>query len=119
MSVPVPVAVKNRRFALFVCLTLLLCTVPMAGTVLRAQAGRAGAVIEGTVHDPSGRVVANAAVVVRSVSTDRVTAATTDVSGRFVVTGLPAGVYAVEVSASGFATSRRSGVRLEAGDRRR
>ncbi len=115
MSVPVPVAVKNRRFALFVCLTLLLCAVPMSGTVLRARAGRAGAVIEGTVHDPSGKVVANAAVVVRNVSTDRVATATTDASGRFVVTGLPAGVYIVEVSASGFATSRRSGVRLEAG----
>ena len=115
MSVPVPVAVKNRRFALFVCLTLLLCAVPMSGTVLRARAGRADAVIEGTVHDPSGKVVANAAVVVRNVSTDRVATATTDASGRFVVTGLAAGVYIVEVSASGFATSRRSGVRLEAG----
>ena len=117
MSVSVSVAAKTRRFALFpVCLVLSLCLLlPAAEAIARTQAGPDGAVIAGTVHDPSGKVVANAAVVVRHVSTDAVTAATTGADGRFVVAGLPAGVYTVEVTAAGFATTRRSGLRLAAG----
>jgi iron complex outermembrane recepter protein len=112
----VPTVVKNRWFgSFFVCMTVLLATVPIAGAVAFAQTRTATGVIEGTVHDPSGKVVANAAVVVRNTQTDTVAAAATDAAGHFAARGLRPGVYAVEVSAPGFATSRRADVRLTAG----
>lgn len=63
--------------------------------------------IVGTVADPSGAVVAGAGVRVRDVSTGKTRLATTDASGQFSVSGVPAGRYEVQAFCSGFQTALR------------
>jgi iron complex outermembrane recepter protein len=95
-----------------ICLILVAAASPRS---VLAQSESGTAVINGTVLDPDGKVVANAAVVARNESTGYVRAVTTDSDGHFSAAGLPAGVYALEVSAPGFATARRAGLRPAAG----
>ena len=89
----------------------------LATTAVRpvlAQSAPTG--IGGVVLDPNDQTVANAAVVMRNVSTNRIQTTTTDGSGRFSIGDLPAGVYAIEVIAPGFATAPRDGVEVAAGN---
>jgi iron complex outermembrane recepter protein len=82
----------------------------------RAQTPTADmATIEGSVLDPDGKAIANAAVVVRNTLTGDVRATVSDAGGRFVIDLLTVGTYEAEASAPGFATSRRSGVQVSAG----
>ncbi len=75
-----------------------------------AQGGATGA-ITGTVQDPSGGVIGSAKVEIVSEATSQVVRdLTTDSSGSFTATLLPVGSYSVKVSASGFATTKFSGV---------
>jgi Carboxypeptidase regulatory-like domain len=81
----------------------------LAGTAF-AQGGATGA-ISGTVQDKSGGVLAGAKVVVTSDATgEKMREVFTSSSGLFIVTLLPAGSYSVEVSASGFATTKFPGI---------
>ncbi|MBV8845545.1 MAG: TonB-dependent receptor, partial [Bryobacterales bacterium] len=80
------------------------------------QAQNPGATIGGTVLDPSGKALPNASVAVKTEANDAtVGTATTDEVGRFSVAGLPLGTYSIEVSAPGFATTKRTGQQLTAG----
>src|SRR3984885_6784903 len=75
-----------------------------------AQGGATGA-ITGTVSDAAGAVVANAKVDIVSEATRQVERhVTTDSAGAFTATLLPVGTYTVQVSASGFATTKFPGV---------
>src|SRR5271156_3759502 len=75
-----------------------------------AQGGATGA-IGGVVQDPTGAVIANAKVSIRSEATGQVSRqATTDGSGLFTVTLLPVGNYTVEVNAAGFPDTKFPGV---------
>src|SRR5271156_3666548 len=75
-----------------------------------AQGGATGA-IGGAVQDPTGAVIANAKVSIRSEATGQVSRqATTDGSGLFVATLLPVGNYTVEVNAAGFPDTKFPGV---------
>ncbi|MFZ0993227.1 MAG: carboxypeptidase-like regulatory domain-containing protein, partial [Candidatus Sulfotelmatobacter sp.] len=66
-----------------------------------AQGGATGA-ISGVVQDPTGAVIANAKVSIKSEATGEVLRqVTTDVSGLFTATLLPVGSYTVEVNAAG------------------
>lgn len=58
--------------------------------------------ISGTVTDPNGAVVPNAAVTVTNAETNLVREATTDGEGNFAVQLLPPGNYRVEASGTGF-----------------
>ena len=81
-----------------------------AGTVAFAQGGATGA-IGGVVQDASGAVIANAKVSVANEATgEAVRQVATDVSGLFTATLLPVGVYTVEVSATGFPTTKFPGI---------
>jgi hypothetical protein len=55
--------------------------------------------MDGTVTDPSGAVIANAAVTVTSSADNVKRSATTHANGRFAFTGLPAGKYWITVEA--------------------
>ena len=71
-----------------------------------AQGGATGA-ITGTVQDASGAVLSNAKVDIVSEATGQVARhLTTDSSGAFTANLLPVGSYTVQVSASGFATTK-------------
>jgi hypothetical protein len=86
----------------------------MAGG-LRAQGPGTGA-IEGTVHDPSGRVVMSAAVSAVNDSTDVTRPAVTNAAGVFTMPMLTPGTYTVTVRNAGFADSKLSGVRVVVGE---
>ena len=83
---------------------------------LRAQSNSLGsAAITGTVLDPGGSPVQQAAVAVKNEVSGAVRSTTTGTDGHFAVTNLPAGTYAVDVAAQGFATDSRTGLRVAPG----
>jgi len=75
--------------------------------------------ILGTVSDPSGAVVAGAAVKVVNPATGVSHSASTAGDGNYEIRYLIPGEYAVEVQAPGFRTSRQSGIRLAIGQQAR
>ena len=85
----------SSKFLFLLCALLaLLPTVPV-----QAQEN-AGGIVSGTIFDPTGRAVPNAAVMVKAESTGQVSrSVTTDQQGHFSVTGLRPGNYTIEVSA--------------------
>ena len=104
--------ILNRcRGVLSIGVCVFLCS---AGSV-RLQAQSGDGTVAGAVLDVAGKPIANAAVSVKNESTGSARQATTDADGRFSVSGLPDGLYTVEVSSPSFATSRRKGVKLAAG----
>lgn len=69
--------------------------------------------IRGTVKDPNGAVVPNAAIT--ATNSQRSFTATTDGQGTYEITQLPPGMYTVSVTASGFAETKRENVPVELG----
>ena len=70
-----------------------------------AQANRG---LTGSVLDPDGKAVANAAVVVRNEATGAMRTVVTDDHGAFALGDLAPATYAVEVLVPGFETVRRA-----------
>ncbi|HYK59378.1 MAG TPA: carboxypeptidase-like regulatory domain-containing protein [Bryobacteraceae bacterium] len=85
----------------------------MSSLVAFGQAGTG--TITGTVTDPAGAVVANAAVEVRNAETNVPYPTVTTETGAYTVPRLPPGPYSVTVSASGFKKLTRSGLTVNAG----
>jgi hypothetical protein len=69
--------------------------------------------ILGTVTDASGAVVPGATVTVKNTATGVSREVKSSNAGEFVAPGLEAGPYSVKIQAKGFATTERTGVRLE------
>ncbi len=82
----------------FLIFTLVLC---LAGLTL-AQTDTARLI--GTITDPTGAVVPNAAVTVTNTGTGRTVTAETGGSGEYAINALTAGKYHINVTASGFTT---------------
>src|SRR4051812_5077127 len=83
------------------------------GNLLRAQGDTTGtASVAGSVQDPTGTPIPEAAVAVRNEASGAVRGATTAADGHFSVGNLPAGVYSVEVAAKGFSADTRTGLKL-------
>lgn len=102
------------RSRLGLCLSMLaLFALALAGGTY-GQSTTDGAVA-GTVTDPSGAVVAGATITVTNPATNNQETGTTDGNGRFLIGHLPPGIYAVQISASGFATFRATKVTVEVG----
>ena len=72
----------------------------------RAQVGNSG-IVEGTVKDSSGAVVANATVEIVNVVSGYTRTAVTDGSGAYQFTNVPFNPYHMTVTASGFAAFAR------------
>ena len=80
---------------------------------LAAQIGGTGT-IQGAVSDPSGAVVVGAAVTATNEATGtKITRQTTN-AGYYVMSPLPAGLYSIAVSASGFQTTVQEHVMVDA-----
>jgi iron complex outermembrane receptor protein len=90
----------------------VLCLCGIAPAQLIAQ--QMGA-ISGTVLDPSGRVLPKATIVTTRTSGAVSRQATSDGQGKFLIDGLPAGTYSVEISSQGFASVTRTGQQVAAG----
>jgi Carboxypeptidase regulatory-like domain/TonB dependent receptor len=71
--------------------------------------------VQGTVRDPSHAVLPGATVTLRELSTGLVRTATTDRTGRYVLSLVPAGSYELTVELAGFKTLKREGLRFEIG----
>lgn len=93
---------------------LSLLTVLCFGLVLvqPASAQTTTASIEGTVKDPQGRVVAGAQITAKSESRGIERTTTSDESGFYRVTALPAGNYTLSATHTGFATQSFPNVEL-------
>src|SRR5262249_20536828 len=81
-----------------------------AGSVAQQITGS----ITGAVTDPSGAAIASANVTLTNTGTGAAQSMTSDSSGDFRFLLLPPGIYALEVTRSGFKTSRRDGIVVEA-----
>ncbi len=104
---------KSRKFATSFAILLTLVFSLMAGVVAHAQV--TGATVSGTVTDPSGGVVANAAVSATNSATAVTRDTMSDSAGLYTIANLVAGVYEIKVSAAGFSTSVQSGLTLTVG----
>jgi hypothetical protein len=78
-----------------------------------ATLAQSTATLQGLVTDPSGAVVPNAKVTVRSLATGAERTAQTDSEGNYQVASLQPGAYRVEVQAQGFQTLIVSDLSLE------
>ncbi len=94
---------------------LLLGTVVFSLLVSGAIAQETNAGLEGHVKDPAGAMIANATVEATGTSLLGSQKTTTDSSGYFRFSSLPAGVYTLTVSAQGFRTAKQEGIALSAG----
>src|SRR5258708_4856286 len=70
--------------------------------------------ITGSILDPSGAAVVNATVTLKNTATSAALSASSGNSGDFRFLLLQPGVYALEASHTGFKTSRRDGIVVEA-----
>ena len=91
----------NRMLALFA----------LAGSLAYGQSGIGK--ITGTITDPSGLTIADAAVEARSIQTGEIRRATTNTAGVYVVSPLPSGSYTLQVRRAGFKTVARSDIRID------
>src|SRR5258708_22694971 len=89
---------------------MLILVVSNSAVRVMAQGGATGA-ISGVVQDKNGGAVAGAKVTVVDENTkETIRTETTDSSGLFTLTLLPAGTYTIQVSATGFADAKASGI---------
>jgi len=86
----------------FVCLLVLT-----AGIHRMHGQGNATGAIHGTVVDQSGHVIQGANIAIFSESRE-IRKVLSAAEGKFELTGIPAGSYTIEISASGFSTVQRS-----------
>jgi hypothetical protein len=98
------------RFVLF-CLMVVIITAP-AGY---AQASAINGEVTGTVTDPSGAAISGATVTITSGATGFKQSTKTAESGLYRFSLLPLGTYDIEVTASGFADTRHTGIVVNAG----
>src|SRR5258708_31792185 len=92
---------KLRKLSLLLalCSALLLC-IPSLGQVLKGS-------ISGTVADPQGAVVSGAQVKATRLDSGQVFNTTSDNSGSFRFSLIPAGTYKLEITGQGFKTSQQ------------
>ena len=104
---PVPLNLNLARVSCFALACLALAPVAGADAARREVGG-----LRGSVTDPSGAAVHDAAVEARAGTTARTR---TDAAGEWALPELPAGAYRVTVSQPGFARFEREGVSVVAG----
>src|SRR5215467_13987642 len=107
----------NVSRVLPVVLTVVLLTTGILTSENSAfgQAVIAVAQLNGTVRDSTGSVVANAAVSLRNIDTNRTYTSTSDTSGYYIVPNLPPGSYQLNVVFAGFEPYAQSSIQLRVG----
>ena len=87
--------------------------------IFAAQALAQEATILGTVTDPTGATVPNAAIVITNTETGVARNSATNSDGQYVAPDLKIGTYTIRVTASGFKATEQKNVVLAVGDRTR
>src|SRR6266850_1892756 len=100
---------KSLRFSLIAFAFVILATMSAS-----AQSTVTGA-IGGVVMNPAKEVIPGATVSVRNTETNKESTATTDDQGRFVVTNLQPGTYAITINSTGFSAFTQDAVVVEVG----
>jgi hypothetical protein len=100
----------QRSLLLGLVLCLIVAVVPLGAQTT------AGSIV-GTVTDPSGAIIAGAAITITNMGTNIAVKTTTDASGEYVLTPLEVGKYSVAVEATGFKRSVRSDIQVNVQDR--
>jgi hypothetical protein len=100
----------SRARAAYGLLAFFACAAPAA-----AQTQITTGVVQGTVSDPQGAAVADAAVEVRNAAINLSRSAQTDAAGRFVFLQLAPGTYTLTVKKPGFATLLQEGLTVRVG----
>jgi hypothetical protein len=100
---------KERHGSLLLVLLLILFPLLIAPSAL---AQTTVSTIEGTIKDAQGSVVSGAQVVVKSAAIGLERTVTTDANGFYRVTALPAGIYSLAVSHTGFANRNFDNIEL-------
>ncbi len=90
----------------------ILFGILIACAVLRAQTSQ----INGVIRDPSGLVVAGAAIKATQTATGNVRNTTSGSDGGYVFPDLPIGAWSLEVGKAGFRTNVRDAIILHVGD---
>jgi iron complex outermembrane receptor protein len=103
----------NRWRVVFAVSAFIVFSVAASSCLQAQPAG--DAVLSGTVLDQAGKAIPSAVVTLKRESAGLIRTLNTDGDGRFSATGLPAGTYVIEVSAPGFAITRREGLQLATG----
>src|ERR1700691_1702991 len=78
-----------------------------------AAFGQTGGTITGVISDPSGALVANAAIEAKNTDTGVVSTAASSATGNYELGDLPAGTYEIDVNVTGFKKSIRTGVTVQ------
>lgn len=73
-----------------------------------------GGVVQGTVIDVKGGLIAGASVTIRNEATGKSATTTADAQGHFSLTNVAAGTYSLEASATGFEIATRKAVKVSA-----
>jgi tetratricopeptide (TPR) repeat protein len=103
---PVPRSIASRSFCRIEAALLFM----LAAMLLLAQASGGqpkGAVLSGVVHDPTGRAVGNAHVMLQGESSQVLQETTTDATGRFTFNEVATGTFTLTASSK---ASRSAGV---------
>src|SRR5262245_40396195 len=101
----------NRITFRFLALLIILAV----GNLLAFSQVTSTSSISGAVVDPSGAVVAGAAITVKNEATGEEFRATSAGNGTFTVPALTAGVYKITVAAPGFKQALVQGIKIDAG----
>ena len=109
----------QRKFHMFARARLVMMLVALVSVALSAGAQVNTAGVVGTITDPSGAVVANAAVTIKNVDTGIIRTAQAGSNGDYLFTLLQVGTYQVSVEAKGFKAFVAKDVTLAVGDRAR
>jgi outer membrane receptor protein involved in Fe transport len=91
-------------------MALIVAMISLFGESATAQLD--STVINGTVRDPSGAAIPDAAIDVRNQNTGLIRTTATNASGTYVMGQIPPGVYTIAAHAKGFSTSSDENVTL-------
>jgi hypothetical protein len=91
--------------------SLLALSFLFAASILEAQVNTA--TLSGTVKDATGAAVPNSSVTAKNRATGLTRSVTTDGTGNYVISNLPAGHYSVAASLAGFKTTTIADVELQ------
>ena len=99
---------------LFCCTIAILFIIGISFSA-PARGQVAGGTLSGTITDPSTKFVPQAQVSIRNVATGITTTVTTNSDGFYIAANLLSGDYEVTITAQGFDTVIKSGIRLTVG----
>ncbi|HXM90576.1 MAG TPA: TonB-dependent receptor, partial [Candidatus Dormibacteraeota bacterium] len=103
--------IRSGIFVYVLCVAIAL----LLTNAVRSRAQVAGATLTGTITDSSGGEVPNARVVIKDVSTGVERTVTTNKDGFYIAANLLPAEYQVTVTAQGFNTEIKNGIKLNVG----